>query len=36
MNDVKSAGKIASNTRKQIEHELGHSIITEINNITIK
>lgn len=37
MKDVNSAGKIASNTRKQIEQELGHSIITKINkDITIK
>ena len=37
MNDVKSAGKIASNARKQIEQELGHSIITKIDSdITIK
>lgn len=37
MNDVKSASKIASNTRKQVEKELGHSIITRIDgNIITK
>lgn len=30
--DVKIAGKIASNTRKQVEEQLGHSIIANSNN----
>ena len=37
INDVKSAGKIASNTRKQVEQELGHTIVAKIeSDITTK
>ena len=32
INDVKSAGKIAANTRKQVEQELGHSIVAKIES----
>lgn len=35
LKDVKTAGKIASNTRVQVEKELGHTIVTKINNKTI-
>ena len=36
MNDVKIAGTIASNTRKQVEEQLEHSIVTKIHDNKIE
>ena len=36
MKDVKVAGAIASNTRKQVEEQLGHSIITKFHDNKIE
>jgi hypothetical protein len=36
MKDVKVAGTIASNTRKQVEDQLGHSIVTRFNDNKIE
>ena len=35
-NDVKVAGKVASDTRKNVEKQLGHSIITKFDSNKVK
>ena len=36
MKDIKVAGTIASNTRKQVEDQLGHSIVTKFHDNKIE